>query len=574
MCIIDPENPFIMVKKIFTFFNTEISGLHEAAYLLAFSSLLSQVLALFRDRLLASSFGAGVSLDLYYSAFRIPDLIFATLGGIVSASIILPFFMAKNDADKQVAKDFFETVFNYYFLSIATVSLVVFIFSPYILRIIFPAFYGTSQFGTLVMMNRVLLLSPILLGLSNLFSTVSQAYRRFFIYSVSPILYNLGIICGVIFLYPLFGIAGLAMGVVLGAFLHFFAQVPFAVSKNMWPHFRMPRTLITRFGSIKKIIFISIPRTIAISSNEITELFLISFASFLLPGSISIFNFAFNLQSVPFAIVGISYSMAAFPTLAKHFNNGEHDKFVEEMSTSSRHIIFWSLPISVLFVVLRAQIVRVILGAGQFNWNDTRLTAAALAIFTFSLIAQNMTNLFMRSYYSRGKTRVPLIMNLISSVVMVASSYFLVHFFNHDLLFKNFMECLLKVSDIPGTVVLMLPLGYSIGTLVNMVLHWFDFQHEFPSYSKKVLRTFFQIFGSALIMGFVVYISLNYFDDIFNIQTTFGIFLQGFLSGLCGVTSGIIVLILLKNEELLEVWKTLHHKIWRAKVVGPDATLN
>jgi putative peptidoglycan lipid II flippase len=332
----------------------------------------------------------------------------------------------------------------------------------------------------------------------------------------------------------------------------------------------------TAFAGIKKTILISIPRTITVSSNEITELFLISFASFLLPGSISIFNFSFNLQSVPFSIIGVSYSMAVFPTLARHFGAGQHDKFVEEMVTSSRHIIFWSVAVSVMFIMLRAQIVRVILGAGQFNWNDTRLTAAALALFTVSLIAQNMTTLFVRSYYSRGKTRTPLTMNMISSVAMVLASYLLVHFFNHAHEFQYFIESILKVDGIPGTVVLMLPLGYSIGTLLNMTLHWWDFHHEFPSYSRRVFRTAFEITGASFIMGYVTYVCLNFFGmTAVNTTHTFGIFLQGFLSGLVGIAAGIVVLLLLKNEEIQEVWKTLHGKIFKPKqvVVGPDATM-
>jgi putative peptidoglycan lipid II flippase len=169
-----------------------------------------------------------------------------------------------------------------------------------------------------------------------------------------------------------------------------------------------------------------------------------------------------------------------------------------------------------IFIVLRAQIVRVILGAGQFNWNDTRLTAAALALFTVSLIAQNMTTLFIRSYYSRSKTRTPLTMNVISSLVMVLAAYLLVHFFDHVPMFQYFMESLLKVSDVPGTVVLMLPLGYSFGTMVNMILHWWDFDREFPEYSRRVCRTLFEVFSASIIMGWVVWQCLNFFGSAVN----------------------------------------------------------
>lgn len=568
-----------MVKKLFTTLGRkirsgigrEISGLHEAAYLLAFSAFLSQVLALFRDRMLASSFGASFNLDLYYSAFRIPDLIFAVLASVVSASVIMPFFIEKNTKDHQEAKDFFDNVFSFYFLSMIIVSIIAFIFSPYFLKILFPPLSRTAQFSELVLMSRILLVSPFFLGLSNLFSTVSQSCRRFFLYALSPILYNIGIIFGIIFLYPHFGLPGLTLGVIIGAFLHFFVQVPFAIEKGFWPKFRLPFS--SRFNSIKKIILISIPRTITVSSNEITELFLISFASFLLPGSISIFNFSFNLQSVPFAIIGISYSMATFPTLTKLYGAGEHGKFVDEMIASSRHIIFWSVPISILFIILRAQIVRVILGAGRFNWDDTRLVAAALALFTLSLLAQNMTTLFVRSYYSRGKTRAPLLMNMFSAGFMIVTAYFLVYVYGNFPLFRYFSEAILKVSDIPGTIVLMLPLGYTIGSLVNMIIHWLAFHREFKSYSKQVLRTLFEVTSAAIIMGFATYESLKFFDEVFNIRTTLGLFFQGFFSGLLGIIVLIILLLLLNNKEIGEVWKTFHGKIWKAKVVGPDAEL-
>lgn len=568
-----------MVKNLLRIFSKEISGLHEAAYLLAASAFFSQVLALFRDRLLASSFGAGYNLDLYYSAFRIPDLIFAVLGSIVSASVIMPFFMERNEQGHEHAKGFFDNIFSLYFTLMVLVSLVAFIISPFILSILFPLFAKSAQFGDLVTMTRILLLSPFFLGLSNLFSTISQSYRRFFIYALSPILYNVGIIVGIIFLYPLFGLPGLAIGVVIGAFLHFLVQLPFAIDKGFVPKLRIPffsADSTRSFSTIRKAVFVSIPRTITVSSNEITELFLISFASFLLPGSVSIFNFAFNLQSVPFAIVGVSYSMATFPTLAKLFGSGDTKKFTEEMITSSSHIIFWSVPISVLFIVLRAQIVRVILGAGKFNWDDTRLTAAALAIFTVSLLAQNMTSLFVRSYYSRGKTRAPLFMNISSAVFMVITSYLLVFIFNHALLFKYFSESILKVTDISGTVVLMLPLGYAIGSIFNMCIHWIAFHLEFKDYSKRVLQTFFQVFSASVIMGFVAYVLLSILDNFFDIQTTLGLFFQGFIAGFVGILSFVYILILLHNSEILEVWQTLHQKIWRSniKIVGPDATLD
>ncbi len=559
-----------MVKRFLSFISREVTGLHEAAYLLGFFAICSQVLALFRDRILASSFGAGNVLDVYYSAFRIPDILFVTVASVVSVSVLIPFLVERYDKGEKEAKTFIDSVFTFYFCFMVLVGLVAYALTPFLMAKLFPLFTKTGEFESLVKLSRILLLSPVFLGFSNLLASITQINKRYFLYALSPVLYNIGIIFGIKFLYPVFGLSGLGFGVILGAFLHFFIQVPFIVSQRMFPNFSLP----IKFEFIKKISLTSLPRTITVSANELAELFLISFASFFVVGSIAIFNFAFNLQSVPFSIIGISYSLAAFPTLTRLFSGGEKDKFVEQMIVSSRHIIFWSVPVSVLFIVLRAQIVRTILGTGRFNWEDTRLTAAALALFTVSLIAQNLVTLFVRSYYSQGQTKRPLIMNVFSAGIIVLGSYYFIHLFNTNTYFKYFMESLLKVNDIPGTAVLMLPLGFSVGLFINLFIHWFDFTKNFPTFSKPVLRTLFEITGASLIMGFVAYIFLDIFDNFLDLDTLMGIFLQGFLSGIIGIVTAILVLYLLGSTELKEVWRTLHHKIWKAEVVGPDPELN
>lgn len=558
-----------MVKRIFSIFHREIAGLHQAAYLLGFFALCSQVLALFRDRLLAAHFGATTTLDLYYSAFRIPDFLFATVASIVSISVLMPYLLEKIETGNNNAREFVDNIFSFFFLFMIVVGVLAFFTAPFFLSLLFPPFARSANFGNLVALTRILLLSPIFLGFSNMLATIVQINKRFFLYSMSPIVYNLGIIFGIVFLYPIFGLIGLGFGVVSGAFMHFTIQLPFIVSQKLLPRFKLP----IDFSVIKNVVYTSIPRTLTVSSNEISELILISFASFLVPGSISIFNFSFNLQSVPFSIIGVSYSLAAFPTLTRFFAKGHHDIFLDQMVTSSRHIIFWSVPVSVLFIVLRAQIVRVILGSGQFNWGDTRLTAASLAVFIASLTFQNLTPLFVRSYYSRGKTKIPLYMNMISATLIIGISYWLVHFFNHNLFFQNFIESLLKVSGVSGTAMLMLPLGFSIGLMINCLIHWIGFGLEFRSFSTPVLRTLFQVLGGSVIMGFVAYLGLNFFGLFLNTGTVLGIFLQGFFAGILGIISAVLVLYLLGSRELSEVWSTLHKKIWKANIVGPDASM-
>jgi len=558
-----------MVKRFFSFLSKEIIGLHEAAYLLGFFAICSQVLALFRDRILASSFGAGNILDIYYSAFRIPDILFVTVASIVSVSVLIPFLMERMEKGEKEAKDFIDTVFSFFFIFVSVSGIIAYVFTPTIMAKLFPMFVDSDSFSELIKLTRVLILSPVFLGFSNLLASITQLNRRFFLYAVSPVMYNLGIIFGIKVLYPILGLTGLGYGVILGTILHFSIQVPYIVKKGMFPKF----TFRIKYDFVKKIVLTSLPRTITVSANEIAELFLVSFASFFVVGSISIFNFSFNLQSVPFSIIGISYSLAAFPTLTRLFSSGNRGEFVNQMIMSSRHIIFWSVPVSVLFIVLRAQIVRVILGAGRFNWDDTRLTAAALALFTISLVAQNLVTLFVRSYYSQGKTKTPLILNVVSALIIVLSSYYFIFLFKTNVYFKFFIESIMKVSDIPGTIVLMLPLGFSFGLFFSLVVHWWGFSKHFSDFSKPVFRTFFQTVSASVIMGYVSYVSLNILDGVLNINTLMGIFLQGFISGVLGIISAVIVLYILDSQELKEVWTTLHHKIWKAKIVPPDPEL-
>jgi len=565
-----------MVRRIFNLIHKEINGLHEAAYLLGAFALLSQILALFRDRLLAHFFGAGAVLDTYYAAFRLPDIIFVAIASIVSVYVLIPFLAEKSSISKLKEKEFINTIFSAFFLIIITVSVIAFIFAPWLMiftpwlmKLFFPGLVDTAQFADLILLTRVLLLQPIFLGISNLFASITQIHRKFVLYALSPVLYNVGIIIGIVFFYPSFGFMGLGLGVVLGAVLHLAIQIPFIVKNKFLPKITLS-IVGTRFNDVKKVIFLSLPRTLALSAHQISLLFLISFASLMASGSIAVFNLSFNLQSVPLTIIGVSYSVAAFPTLAKMFSNGQKKDFLEQVLTASKHIIFWSFPAIVLFIILRAQIVRVILGSGEFDWADTRLTAAALALFAVSIAAQGLVLLFVRGYYAAGNTKKPLILNLISAGLVILFAFGLGKLFAGSPTFQYFIESILRVEGIEGTSVLMLPLGYSIALILNAIAFWVMFQKDFKSFSVSLSKTFFQSLSASIIMGFVSYEFLNVFDDLFDIDTFWGIFSQGLFAGIVGIATGVMMLVLLGNKEIGEVWKSLHSKFWRADTVAVE----
>lgn len=553
-----------MVRRLLNLLNKEIIGLHQAAFLLGFFALSSQILALFRDRLLAHNFGAGIDLDIYYAAFRVPDLIFITVASLVSVSILVPFLIERIKQGKDETKYFINQIFTFFFLVIILVSVFIFIVAPFILTLIFPGF-SDGDFERLVYLTRLMLLSPIFLGVSNLFGSISQIHQRFFLYALSPIMYNFGIIAGIVFLVPLLGILGVAVGVVLGAFLHMLIHVPFILKKGFLPNFSFPLNISLLYSVVR----LSIPRTITLGITQFLIIALLSLASLMLEGSIAIFSFSFNLQSVVLSIVGVSYSLAVFPTIAKLFSEGNKKKYWGYIITSAQHIIFWSVPAAVIFIVLRAQIVRVVLGTGMFDWGATQLTSAALALFSLSVVFQGLILLFVKSYYAMGKTALPLVINLVSGVFAVLSAFVLVFLFEEIESFRFFVEALLRVENLEGTKVLMLPLAYSLGMALNGVIFWILLEKKHRGFSLPVLVTLSQIFASATIGGAAAYVSLGIYSFFFKLETLLSVLTQGFIAGLVAVLINVTVLLLLENKEIETVLKTLKRRFWKKQVINP-----
>jgi putative peptidoglycan lipid II flippase len=415
-----------------------------------------------------------------------------------------------------------------------------------------------------IKLSRILLLSPLFLGLSGHIASIVQSFKKFFVYALSPVLYNIGIIFGTLFLYPRFGLSGLAMGVILGSILHFAIQWPTVKATGYAPQL----TRKINWNKVREVLLVSVPRTLTLGSSAIAGIVLTRFASLLAVGSITVYTFSFNLQAVPLSIIGVSFSMAAFPTLSALFAGGKRDGFNRELSQAAIQIIFWSLPATALFIVLRAQIVRTILGAGQFDWTSTRLVAAALAIFSVSLVAQGLVFLFVRGYYATGRTRAPLYSNIISALFIIALAPILLYIFNNSEGFRYFIGALFRVSDVPGIEILMLPLAYTIGIFVNLILHWYYFSREFgfmSVFSEPLRHSLY----CAIVIGSVSYGALAIFDGIFNLNKVWGIFLQGFCSGMLGIICGAVLLYLLKNEQFTAILKALRGRFWRTKAILP-----
>ncbi|MCK6462550.1 MAG: hypothetical protein L6Q29_01885 [Candidatus Pacebacteria bacterium] len=553
-----------MVRKIFKIFNREFGGLHKAALVLAVSSVVSAAFGLLRDRLLASTFGAGQSLDVYYAAFKIPDFIYIASLSLVSVNALIPLFLEKKSASGEEAKKFLNGVFTFFSLAVLIMAGTAYLAAPYLSGFVAPGFSPEAS-ARLTIITRILLLSPILLGLSNLLSGVVQSYNKFFIYALSPIFYNIGIVLGIIFLAPRWDIYGVAAGVALGAFAHLAVQLPTIIKLGF-----MPKLAGVNLKEIFNLAKLSLPRTLGLGLNQIILLVITAAASLLGAGSIAVFNLSYNLQSVPLAVIGMSYSVAAFPTLAKLFVGNRKDEFLKYSSAAVRQIIFWSIPISALVIVLRAQIVRVIYGAGSFGWQDTRLTAAALALFAVSITSQSLAVLFIRAFYASGKTWKPIMANLVSAFLIIGLIPIFLKIFSGSDYSRSSFEGALRVSSVGGTRVLALPLAFSVGMIANSVMLFAMFEKNFGGVWSAAKKTLYQVLAASALMAAVSYFSLGVLDDVFDINTLAGISAQGALAAASGLAVWFYCLRLAGNKELEEVIASFANKFWKTKVVAPE----
>ncbi|PIR83966.1 hypothetical protein COU18_00965 [Candidatus Kaiserbacteria bacterium CG10_big_fil_rev_8_21_14_0_10_51_14] len=546
------------MNRALQFLSFEVRGLQIAVYILAFSALLSSLLALFRDRIFAHTFGASATLDLYYAAFRIPDLIFVATAALVSVYILIP-ELSRRAPEAQ--RKYIDTILVGFSILSVSVSIIAALTAPFFLDLLFPQLNSAS--GELVLMTRIMLLQPIFLGLSNILAALTQVRMRYVLYALSPLLYNLGIILGVLLFYPLWGIVGLAVGVVLGAFLHFAIQIPTTYVDGFFH--KIPR--LTEPKVLLETVFISVPRSLALSMNQVSFLGLTALAALLTPGSIAVFMFAYNLQAVPLAIVGASYSVAAFPTLAASMVRGERDAFVSHIATAARHIFFWSLPATALIIVLRAHVVRVVLGSGAFDWTDTRLTAAALALLSVSLVCQGLTLLLVRGYYAAGRTFVPFFVALASAMGTVALGAFFIGFF-HNEWFIEFGQDMLRVAGVPGSTVLTLAFAYSFVAIISSAILLLHFEHRFKGFLHRVWRSWAESILAACGGGAAAYIALVAVGPITFTSTTLSVLTRGFIGGVCGVLAAGFIYWLLGNREFAENATAIRDRLWRNRIAA------
>ncbi|MBT3690073.1 murein biosynthesis integral membrane protein MurJ [bacterium] len=512
-----------MLSIIWKKLGTTVTG---GAVLITFFTIISKILGLVRDRLLASYFGAGSMLDSYYAAFKLPDLVFNTLVLGALAAAFIPVFTRSWFRNKKQAFLLANTLLNYLVVFILLISLVMYIFAPKLVSIITPGFSGEVLMQTITL-SRIMLLSIIFFTISNVIGGILNSLKRFFTFSLAPVFYNLGIIVGITFFHSIWGIEGLAWGVVFGSVLHLLVQIPEVLKVGYRYSFNWKIT-----GSVKRVFKLMIPRTIGLAASQVNQLVITGIASTLAVGSIAVFNLANNLQSLPTSIFGVSLAIAVFPAFTESLARNDKSDFKRTFSLNLRRLLFLIIPISVFMLLLRAQIVRVILGFGNFDWSDTYYTAQTLGWFVVSLFAQSLIPMLARSFYALEDTKTPVYIGLGAITLNIVGSLYLG-----------------KLYGVEG-----LAMAFSFAAIVNMLGLLFVLRFRMGNLDdKKIVNSLVLTSINSVLAGTVVYGCLQIMADLVNMRTFIGVFTQGLVAGLAGIIIYIILSVITSCEEVVIV---------------------
>ncbi len=515
--------------------------------------MMSALLGLLRDRLLAGEFGAGEYLDIYFAAFRIPNFVYGILitGGIVAA--FLPIFSSIYEKKEEEGWNLVSNLLNVLLLFLSFLSFLLLIFAPFIVKLITPGFSDYQREWT-VILTRIMLLSPIIMGLSSVFSGVLQYFGRFFAYALAPILYNLGIIFGIVFLYPLVGLIGLSYGVVLGAILHLLIQLP--AGRNIG--FKYKKVIDLKSKELKRVIYLILPRIVGQASSQLNMIVVTALASTLVPGSISIFHFAEHLQSFPVRIIGVSFAIAAFPGLSRSWNRGKREDFLNSFSSSFRHILFFIIPISLLIFILRAQIVRLVLGTGQFGWIETRLTAASLGIFSLGLFALALVHFLVRVYFSFQDTKTPVIIGIFTMGINIAFCFFFLFLLNFENSFSQIATTFLRLESLEHIQVIAFPLAFLFSGIIQFFLLLFFLKRKLKEIrEKEIFFSFIKIFIASLLTSLTAYFSLRAALNFVVLDTFMGVFWQTLITLINSLIVYLLSSYLLGSLEMRQIVRDL-----------------
>lgn len=527
----------------------------SAAFVIMATIIFSQVLGLIRQRMLFSIFGATNTVGVYLAANRLPDLLFQVIiaGALYSAFIpVFSDYLVKGK--EQEGHKMASALLMIGSIIFAFFSIVLFIFAPLFVRLInLGSQFSVDQMSLMVSLMRVVIFSQMLFIIGTFFSALLQSYSHFFIPGLAAAMYNLGIIFGILVFSESAGIFAPAYGSLIGASLFILVQLPMVKKIG----FRFFPSLRLKTAGVLEVIKLMWPRVLSNAVFQLGALATLALVSFLSnPGrNYAILDVAQTLAFAPVSLIGQALAQASFPVLSR-----EREKLAEfkvTFITSFTQMLYLILPISALLLVLRIPVVRLVFGAGQFDWEATVITGRILAFFSFGIFAQALIYLVSRGFYALHDTKIPLVVGTITTVCMVSLGGVFI------LVYR------LGVESIAG--------AYSIAGILNVIILFLLLDRKIGGFGKRALIIpLSKIVTATIFTAVALYIPIKLLDQlVFDTTRTINLL---FLTGISSAAGLIIYLFLtwLFNVKEAVAFVLLFKKIgnWRNILYKPEEPID
>ena len=521
-----------IIERILAFSFRKQQTILSAAGVIMIAVFLSRVLGLLRDRLLAGIFTVD-ELGVYFAAFRMPNFIFELLVlGALSTAFIPVFtnFLVKDDEKK--AHRMAASIINLSLIVTLILLLPLVIFTRQISYLLVPGFNETER-ELMISFTRIMLvgqLVPLMVG--NFVTGMLQSYQRFILPSLAPIAYNIGIIIGVLLFAQSLGLYAAVWGVVIGAILYLLIQLPLIIHLG----YRHEWKLELDNRGVREVMHLMMPRTFGLAISQIDTTVDLILASYLGSRSITIFYFAQHLQQLPIGLFGATFAQAALPTLSLEGAKKDLESFKKFLLASMHQILFLVLPASVILIVLRIPVVRLVFGAARFDWPATVYTGMTLSFFAISIFAQSLVQLFARGFYALYDTRTPVIVGVLSVIINTSASIVLVSVLHlpvwalaistsaASIVNAALLLILLyrKVNGFDLHLLLVPPLKMVVASLITGIFLYVPIKLlDRLGFDTTQVVNLLLLTGIAAFSGLSVYVFLAWFFDIEEVGTFF-----------------------------------------------------
>lgn len=398
------------------------SQMARAAGIVMVAFVLSRVLGLAREMAIARQFGTSLELAAYLAAFRVPDFIFYLIAGGALGSAFIPTFTEYlTVGGEDEAWELASAVFNLIGLVLTATAIAAAVFAPFLTRLIVPGFNAETQALTAKLM-RVMLIAPVVFGLSGLVMGVLHSHQHFLFPALAPVFYNLSIIGAALFLGPRMGVQGLAVGVVVGACLHLLIQAPILlrVGARYTPAFGWNHPGVREVGRLMA------PRILGLAAVQLNFIVNTILASGLGAVALPALNYAWLLMMLPQGVVAMALATVAFPTFSELAARDDWAGLRDTLSSVLRTVLYLAVPASVGLLMLRTPLIEVVLEHGAFTDASTDAVAFALQFYAVGLFAHAAVEIVVRAFYALHDTKTPVAIGLGAMALNVVLSLILI----------------------------------------------------------------------------------------------------------------------------------------------------